>query len=95
MAWWWASELQAPPAPAAVIDAWQSMLDVLHSLETHPHVQRMGLQVDYGDAWQVAYTLIQLLPLEESIKYELLGLTSAEELMLELDGILNQISGED
>ena len=38
---------------------------------------------------------VRVLPLEESIKYELLGLASAGELMQELDVILNQISGED
>jgi len=80
---------------AAIEPAWQSLLDVLRSLETHPHIQAMGLQIDYDDAWQVAYTLIQVLPLEEALKYELLGLDDIDELMLELDGILNQISGED
>ena len=73
---------------------WQALLDVLHSLETHPHVQRMALQLDYSDAWQVAYTLIQLLPLEEALKYTLLGIDNIESLMAELDVILNQISGE-
>ena len=82
------------PEPAAMLPQWQSMLDVLHSLETHPHVQRMGLSPDYDDAWQVAWTLVQLLPLEEYIKYELLGLDSIDELMSELDLILNQISGD-
>ena len=72
----------------------QSMLDVLHSLETHPHVQRMGLTPDYDDAWQVAWILVQLLPLEEYIKYELLGLDNIEQVMAELDLILNQISGD-
>ena len=71
------------------------MLDVLRSLETHPHVQRMNLRVDYNDAWQVGYTLLQLLPLEESLKYELLGIDNIEGLMLELHLLLNQISGED
>lgn len=88
-------ELRAPPVEAPVEGRWQALLDVLHSLETHPHVQRMALQVDYGDAWQVAYTLIQLLPLDEALKYELLGLDSIDALMEELDLILNQISGED
>jgi Lon protease-like protein len=55
----------------------------------------MGLQVDQGDAWQVAYTLVQLLPLEEALKYKLLGIDSIDDLMAELDIILNQISGED
>jgi hypothetical protein len=43
----------------------------------------------------VAYSLVQLLPLEESLKYELLGIDTLVELMRELDVILNQISGEE
>ena len=70
------------------------MLDVLQSLETHPHVQRMALDVDYDNAWQVAWMLVQLLPLEEYLKYELLGMDAIDGLMSELDLILNQLSGE-
>lgn len=88
-------ELRPPVAFFAMEPQWQTLLDVLRSLETHPHVQRMALEVDYSDAWQVAYTLIQLLPLEEAIKYQLLGLDDIQELMGAVDGILNQISGED
>ena len=88
-------ELRDTPAADPVQPSWQPLVDVLRSLQTHPHVQRMNLQVDYGDAWQVAYTLIQLLLLEESLKYELLGLDSIADLMRELDVLLNQISGED
>ena len=85
--------LSERPRPTPLLDSWQSLLDVLQSLQTHPHVQRMGLDPDHGDAWQVAYSLVQLLPLEESLKYELLGIDSIVELMGELDIILNQISG--
>ena len=88
-------ELRPALEPVAMEPRWQSLLDILHSLETHPHIQRMALQLDYDDAWQVACTLIQLLPLEEALKYELLGIDSIEALMAELDTILNQISGED
>lgn len=84
------------PSPAAAMEEhWHALVDVLQSLETHPHVQRMALEVDYNDAWQVAYTLIQLLPLEEALKYQLLGIDDIVDLMGELDTILNQISGED
>ncbi len=86
-------ELQPAITPAPLSVDWLSLLDVLRSLETHPHVQRMQLRVDYNDAWQVGYTLIQLLPLEESLKYELLGLDSIDALMAELHTLLNQISG--
>ena len=82
------------PAPVPLLPEWESMRDVLQSLETHPHVQRLNITVDYNNAWDVAYALAQLLPLEESLKYELLGLDGVHELMSELDILLNQISGD-
>ncbi len=88
-------ELKPATAPAPMSDVWLSLLDVLRSLETHPHVERMRLRVDYNDAWQVAYTLVQLLPLDEALKYELLGIDSVDVLMAELQALLNQISGEE
>jgi len=66
---------------------------VLRGLQTHPHVQRMNLNIDYDNAWQVGYSLIQLLPLEEQLKYELLGASSLEAMMGALDATLNDISG--
>ena len=87
--------MRAPSPAAAMEERWQTLVDVLQSLEIHPHVQRMALEVDYNDAWQVAYTLIQLLPLEEALKYHLLGIDDVTALMGELDTILNKISGED
>ena len=88
-------DIKQPIAPAPFFEEWLPLLDVLRSLETHPHVQRMNLHVDYNDAWQVGYTLLQLLPLEEPLKYELLGIDNIEGLMSELHVLLNHISGED
>ncbi|MEH6634363.1 MAG: LON peptidase substrate-binding domain-containing protein [Halioglobus sp.] len=88
-------ELKQLQDATPVVPVWQPMVDILRTLETHPHVQRMNLQLDYNNAWQVAYTLVQLLPLEESLKYELLEIDTIEDLMQELDVVLNQISGED
>ena len=87
--------LQEAVTPVPMSDTWLSLLNVLRSLETHPHVERMKLRVDYNDAWQVAYTLIQLLPLDEALKYELLGVDSIHMLMAKLQGLLNKLSGED
>lgn len=82
------------PASVPMLPQWQSMCDVLQSLETHPHVQRLNLTVDYDNAWEVAFALTQLLPLDEALKYKLLGMDSASSLMSELDVLLNEISGE-
>jgi Lon protease-like protein len=87
-------DLLPDPEPAAMIPAWESLRTVLQGLEAHPHVQRIGLAVDFDDAWQVAFSLVQLLPLDEMLKVEMLQLESIEELMRELDLVLNAISGE-
>jgi len=87
--------MRPDPQPAPMLPEWQSLRDVLEGLALHPHVQRLDLNVDYNDAWQVGWTLTQLLPLEEYVKYELLGLDDPQDLMRELNLILNQISGED
>jgi len=79
--------------PSPLLPVWSQLADVLRGLETHPHVQRMNLDIDYENAWQVGYTLIQLLPLEEQVKYDLLGAESLEAMMDALDSTLNEISG--
>ena len=88
-------EVDLYPAVASrrLQERWLPLADVLRSLEDHPHVRRMKLRVDYNDAWQVGYSLVQLLPLEESLKYELLGVEDVDDLMAELHGLLNRFSG--
>ncbi|TXS96430.1 ATP-dependent protease [Parahaliea maris] len=88
-------QLESSPLPQPVPADWESLVDVLQSLEVHPHVERMGLDIDYDNAWQVAYALIQLLPLEESLKYSLLGLDDLHRVGEALNEVLNRISGED
>ena len=91
------ARVEPRPAPPAVpmTPQWQAMLDVLQSLEIHPHVRRLAMQVDHGDAWQVAWGLAQLLPLDESLKYQWLGLDDADLSVARLELVLNQLSGED
>lgn len=86
-------EFRPSPEAVAMLPEWESMRVVLQSLETHPHVQRMNLSVDYSNAWEIAWALVQLLPLEEALKYELLGMDNVQDLMTELDILLNRISG--
>ncbi len=83
------------PEPVPMSERWQGLARLLEGLQAHPHVQRLALPVDRGNAAQVAGTLLQLLPVDEREKYRLLGLASAEDLLAELDRLLNEISGED
>lgn len=88
-------EIHPHVAACRMAERWHTLSDVLRSLENHPHVQRLNLRVDYNDAWQVAYSLVQLLPMDEALKYEFLGIEDIEDLMTELRGLLNRISGEE
>lgn len=74
-------------------EEWDSLEEVLTSLEQHPHVKRLGFSVDHTDAWAVGYALAQLLPVEEDIKYQLLAEDNIEIFMEELDEILNELGG--
>lgn len=47
---------------------------LLQRLAEHPHVQRLGIEVETRDATRLSNQLAQLLPLPESDRYELLTL---------------------
>ncbi len=88
------AEFEPALTPAPLLDTWEGLAEVLESLEAHPHVERLQLDIDYRDAWQVGYNLMQLLPLDESLKLSLLAPDSLERLMTALDQELTQLSGE-
>jgi Lon protease-like protein len=87
--------LEGQPQPEPLREDWAGFARLLRGLESHPHVQRIGVDVDYEDARQVAGALMQLLPLEEALKYRLLGLDDIDTIMDELDQLLNEVSGAD
>ena len=71
-----------PALPAEPLtQQWAPMLKVLTKLEPHPPIQRMGLTIDYDDAWQVGRVLAQILPLEPAFKYELLEIDDIGQFM--------------
>ena len=72
---------------------WQSLEDVLTSLEQHPHVERLGVSANHRNAWEVGYVLAQLLPVDEQIKYELLAADDIDDFMEQLDEIIDQLGG--
>lgn len=85
-----------PQPPAPVMDAaWEPFANLLRGLEGHPHVQRIGMQPDTDDPWQVAYGLLQLLPMEESFKAQLLALDDIAEVFGILGTVLAEAGGEE
>jgi Lon protease-like protein len=86
-------DMEAPRASRALADDYQSLVDVLSSLEQHPHVKRLGIDADHTDAWQVGSVLAQLLPVEEAMKYEMLQMRELEPFLRRLDELLSQLGG--
>ena len=70
------------------------LAEVLTGLLRHPQIKRLSLQTDASDAWRVCLQLAQLLPLEEAIKYKLLGIDSIDQLLDKMDTLLKEISGD-
>lgn len=89
-----AVELLPAPAPQAMDAAWEPFADLLRGLGEHPHVQRIGLRPDTTDAWQVAYALLQLLPVDERVKADLLRLDDVAKLFAVLATVLSDAGGE-
>lgn len=81
-----------PPA-TPLPEGGRSMIDVLAGLQRHPEVKKLGMTVDTGNAWQVCFALLQLLPVDSATKYQLLELNDIDELVEALDEILSELSG--
>lgn len=88
-------DLLPEPVTEPLRDEWRRLRSLLRGLEAHPHVQRIGLAVDPDDAWQLAYALLQLLPLDESFKADLLALDRIDRVMDSLLAVLGEMSGEE
>lgn len=88
------AELLPPAAAEPVHENWSQLAELLEGLEAHPHVQRIGIDVDRSDGWQLAYALIQILPLDEGFKAALLTLDELEPIMEQLNGVLSEMGGE-
>ena len=86
-------DIEPSPEPVEISEEGRSMIDVLAGLQRHPEVRRLGLKVDTGNAWNICHVLTQLLPIDNSVKYELLGITDINIYVDELDELLSELSG--
>ena len=86
-------DIEPSPDVVEIPEEGRSMIDVLAGLQRHPEVRRLGLTVDTGNAWNICHALTQLLPIDNSVKYELLGITDINVYVDELDELLSELSG--
>jgi Lon protease-like protein len=87
-------ELLPTPLPEPLPESGESLLEVLVNLERHPHVQRLGIKPDHENAWAVCWTLAQLLPVEEAIKYQILACDTLAGSIDLLDNALNALGAD-
>jgi len=83
------------PHLAPLPDDQVGLAEVLMGLLRHPQIKQLNLQTDASDAWRVCWQLTQLLPFDETIKYELLGIDSVDQLLAKMTKLLKEISGDE
>ena len=83
------------PQLAPLPDDQVGLAEVLTGLLRHPQIKQLNLQSDAADAWRVCWQLTQLLPFDETIKYELLGIDSVDQLLAKMNKLLKEISGDE
>ena len=63
---------------------------MLQRLAEHPHVQRLGIEVETRDATRLSNQLAQLLPLPEVDRYELMILRDPIDRLDAIHDLLSQ-----
>ena len=76
----------------ALPDQTVEMKGLLQQLMEHPHVARMKLDPEVKDVGRLAFLLIQLLPIAEAVKFNLLTITDPLLRLQTLTDILDEIS---
>ena len=69
----------------------ESLLTLLHQLSDHRLVQKLGVEIDFGQARSVSWRLADLLPVEPEIKQALLQLRWPRERLNELLRIVDKL----
>jgi Lon protease-like protein len=67
------------------------LVEILKELMKHPLVEKLSLDVDYGDARSVSWRLAELLPLEPEIKQSLLQMNLPRERLTELRRLVDHL----
>lgn len=84
-------ELSDIEAPQAMTESHLHLADMLSELVQHSSVKPLGYQLDLNDAVRVGNQLANLLPIETTVKQELLELDSFFERLTRLDEIIDQL----
>lgn len=66
---------------------------VLHSLCRHPVVRELDMDVDYDDAREVGWRLVELLPLDKQEKLRLMALQDPLERLGRLQALITTLEG--
>lgn len=66
---------------------------MLHSLCRHPVVRELDMDVDYDDAREVGWRLVELLPLDKQEKLRLMALQDPLERLGRLQALITTLEG--
>lgn len=81
--------------PVSYGEEYDSLVEVLRNLESHPLVLEKNLDIEYENLWQLGWHLSELVPMSERAKQALLELEDPRERAASLLELLKELSGED
>lgn len=83
----------AEEQPVPVPERHAELPSVLYSLCRHPVVRELDMDVNYDDAREVGWRLVELLPLERQEKFRLMALEDPLERLDRLQALLARLEG--
>lgn len=69
------------------------MQDLLRTLEKHPQVQQMHLQIDHDNLWELGWRLSELIPIGMDVRQQLLELEDPVERMHRIELVVQELAG--
>ncbi len=86
-------EFLAEEPRGALAEEFSPLVDTLRVLVKHPMIEKLDLDIDYGDARSVIWRLAELLPLEPETRQSLLQMQSPRERLVEIRRLIAKLKG--
>lgn len=80
--------------PIPLDDDYGALVDLLHSLESHPLIEQRQLKINYDNLWDLGWRLSELIPMEVEQKQELLELDDPWERIRSIEKLVADMANE-
>lgn len=80
--------------PIPLDDDYGALVDLLHSLESHPLIEQRNLRINYDNLWDLGWRLSELIPMKVEQKQELLELDDPWDRIRSIEKLVADMANE-